>query len=93
MSSTKSGSFIDDSDDLSDRESQPAGPSVTRLSHFTRNYRRRIVDESSSDDEELINGNMERTSSTQRPAETVDVNYCHMLSIHAELIDIFGVFV
>lgn len=59
-----------------DSDSDHAGPSVTRLSHFSRNYRRRIIDESSSDDEEPINRSMERASSLRRPAEAVDVNYC-----------------
>lgn len=75
LSSIKSDLSTALESDDSDHESQPAGPSVTRLSHFSRNYRRRVIDESSSDDEELaINRLMvPESTSTQRPAEVLEV--------------------
>lgn len=76
LSSTKSDlSTAIESDDGGDHESQPAGPSATRLSHFSRNYRRRVIDESSSDDEQSASNSFLETSSIQRPAEGLEVEY------------------
>lgn len=70
---------IIDSDDMySDHETQPAGPSAVRLSHLSRNYRRRYISESSSDDEELRTSrnlgvdSAVRSPAAQRP-EPIDV--------------------
>lgn len=77
MSSVKSVNIIGSD---SDHATQPAGPSAMRLSHSSRNYRRRYISESSSDDDELrTNRNLEVESSdhsmAQRP-EAIEVMYC-----------------
>lgn len=76
----------------SDHETQSAGPSAVRLSHLSRNYRRRNISDSSSDEEELRTsrnlGVDSELSSSPRAPEAIDVSVRNSLKLNVELFQI-----